>query len=61
MLLYHKKNNYINKLLKKTFVYLNSLEVCSVYPYIYLYIKCSPVILYLQKCVSILNKCAIVI
>ncbi len=41
MLLYHKKYNYINKLLKKTFVYLNSLEVYCVLP-IYLLLKCIP-------------------
>ena len=58
MLLYHKKYNYSIKLLKKTFVNLNSLEVCSFYPYIYFYrmltCNCVP-----ANCVSIIDKCNI--
>ncbi len=48
MLLYHKKYDKSIKLLKKTTVYLNSLEVCNIIPIYLLYVtQC------LQKCVSI--------
>lgn len=42
MLLYHKKYDKSIKLLKKTKVYLNSLEVCNIIPIYLLYITHVP-------------------